>query len=137
MKSRGSLGRFAALALLGCVALAAGASPHFEQAVVSDRKGGEPMSTFAPDTAKIFLGGKLVEMKAGSTVKTTWIAEKTDVAPPNYVINAYEGKAGAGTSSASFSMSRPTKGWPTGLYRVEVSIDGQTVHRQPFSIESR
>jgi uncharacterized RDD family membrane protein YckC len=82
------------------------ASPRYADLVLSDANGGDPKSTFKPQTAKVFLKAKLVDVPAGSKVKSDWVAVKTDVAPPNYKIDSVELNVGPGMTSTSASPPR-------------------------------
>lgn len=110
------------------------ASPRYADVVLSDSKGGKAMSTFNPQTAKIFLHAKLVDVPTGSRLKSDWIAVKTKVAPPNYRIDGAELKVGALTNNVDFSMSRPNAGWPEGDYRVALFIDDKPAGNVKFRI---
>lgn len=110
------------------------ASPRYADVVLSDSKGGKAMSTFNPQTAKIFLHAKLVDVPTGSRLKSDWIAVKTTVAPPNYRIDGAELKVGALMNNVDFSMSRPNAGWPEGDYRVALFIDDKPAGDVKFRI---
>lgn len=121
-------------ATLGVVS-GAWAEPRFAQTILSDREGGASMRIFSTATPAIHLVAKLSEVAPGSMVKATWVAEKTDAAPPNYVIRSSEAKTGANTASATFTLAKPGGGWPTGSYRVDLFIDGQAAGKVPFIVE--
>jgi hypothetical protein len=110
------------------------AEPRFENVVLSDEKGGAAKKVFAPNTTKIFVDTKLADVKAGSKLKAVWIAEKTKVAPPDYQIDSTELTVGSLMNLATFSLSKPTAGWPTGDYRVELSINGKAAGTVRFSV---
>ncbi|MGZ5092194.1 MAG: hypothetical protein ACXWCY_09065 [Burkholderiales bacterium] len=67
-------------------------------------------------------------------LKAAWIAEKTQAAPPNYLIDSVELTVGPLMNSASFAMSKPNAGWPLGDYRVELSINRKLVNTVRFKI---
>jgi hypothetical protein len=115
-----------------CVA----ASPRYTEMVLSDARGGAAKSTFKPDTAKIYLHAKLTDVPRGSTVKSEWIAEKTKVAPPNFKMDASELKVGPMINSVDFNMSKPTKGWPPGDYRIDLFIDGKPAGKVKYKVEN-
>ncbi len=113
----------------------AAASPRYADLVLSDAKGGSAKSTFKPDTAKIFLHAKLVDVASGSTAKSDWIAEKTQVAPPNYKMDSVELKIGPMINNVDFNMSGPTKGWPPGDYRIDLFIQGKPAGNMKYKVE--
>jgi hypothetical protein len=110
------------------------AEPRFENLVLSDARGGAAKKVFTPNTAQIFLTARLADVKSGSKLKGVWIAEKTKVTPPNYQIDSTEMTVGSLMNLATFSLSKPTAGWPTGDYRVELSIDGKPAGSVRFSV---
>jgi hypothetical protein len=108
--------------------------PRFENLVLSDAKGGAAKNVFRPNTARIFLTTSLADVKSGSKLKGVWIAEKTKVAPSNYQIDSTEMTVGRLMNLATFSLRKPKAGWPTGEYRVELSIDGKPASTVRFSV---
>jgi hypothetical protein len=131
------LARFTAgLLLLGAVGLLGAPSvearPHYGKVVLSDDKKTDK-SVFKPDTAALYVVATLVDVPEGTVVKAVWIAEKTQVAPPNFVIDKAEMKGGGSYDQATFNLSKPNAGWPLGDYRVELYIAdklAQTLHFQ-------
>ncbi len=109
-------------------------SPRYSDMVLSDVQDGAAKGTFAPQTAKIFLRTKLVDVPSGSRVKSDWIAEKTQVAPPNYKIDSVEMKVGPMGNSANFNFSKPTAGWPLGDYRIDLFIDDKPAGQVKFKV---
>ncbi|MBN2495031.1 MAG: hypothetical protein JXR96_10605 [Deltaproteobacteria bacterium] len=103
------------------------------------------------DPKTVFVGEKLPMLRGvyeqdrglalGTQVKIRWIAvDCGQAAPPNTVINEtlltednLISKL-ATRWTASFSLKRPTKGWPPGAYRVEVFIGPDQVGAQDFEI---
>ena len=123
------------LLLLTAVPALAG-EPHIGQVVVTDSDNGkDSLESFATDTAKIFVHAQLVEMADGTKVGAAWIAEKTEVAPPNFRIDGSELTVASTDNVANFSLSKPNAGWPVGDYRVELSIDGKSAGVARFKIE--
>jgi hypothetical protein len=110
------------------------ASPHYTDLVLSDTRDGPAKASFKPQTAKIFLRSKIVDVPAGSTVKGAWIAEKTKVAPPNYKIDEKEMKAGGAVNEITYSISKPNANWPEGDYRVDLFINGAAAGNVKFRI---
>ncbi|MDR3385647.1 MAG: hypothetical protein P4L92_01235 [Rudaea sp.] len=126
----------ALLALLLVTAAYAGA-PHYADLKLSDSEDGDAMESFAPDTAKIFLHAGLVDVASGSKLSSTWIAEDTGgVAPANYKIDSVTLNVGMLTNVATFSLSKPTAGWPVGKYRVDLFIDGKASGTVHFKVEA-
>jgi len=111
------------------------ASPRYADLVLSDSKGGNAKSTFKPQTAKIFLNAKLVEVPTGAKVKSEWIAVDTGgAAPPNYRIDSVEMTVGPLINNVDFNFSKPTAGWPVGDYRIDLFIDGKPAGNVKFKV---
>jgi hypothetical protein len=108
--------------------------PRFENLVLSDERGGAAKNVFKPNTGQIFLAASLADVKSRSKLKGVWIAEKTRAAPPNYQIDSTEMTVGRLMNLATFALSKPTAGWPTGDYRVELFINGKPAGTVRFSV---
>ena len=89
---------------------------------------------FAPDTPRIVLNAELRNVANGAVVRGEWIAEKTDVAPANYMIDGAEIKRTPFVNVAHFSISRPDAGWPVGAYRVDVFVSGKLAKSVRFRV---
>ena len=112
---------------------AAGA-PRYEDVVLSEAKDGKAASAFRPATPKLFVRATLADVPAGSKVKGEWIAVKTNVAPPNYRIDAAELTVGKGMTRVDYTMSKPNNGWPEGDYRVDMYINGKKASEVKFKV---
>jgi len=131
----------AAMLLLAMLAFAGGVpgdawagSPRYSDVVLSDTEDGPAKSTFKPDTPKLYIRTKLVDMPTGTKLKGDWIAEKTKVAPPNYKIDSVELRVGTLMNAAKFSLSKPNAGWPEGEYRTDLFIDGKPATQVKFKV---
>ena len=118
---------FAAVASLVFLSTASADSPkgHFNTAYTTDNRDTHAeRSTFATDTAKVYVGYSLAEVNPGSKIKIVWTAEKVDGVQENSKITDSETIASS-MVAGMFSYSKPPKGWPTGTYRVDLCIDGR------------
>lgn len=100
-----------------------------------------PTRRFTPDIPEINAALVTNTIPQSPRATVVWIAEDTGgAAPPNYRIASKDLElSGAALKAAtnvtvSGSLSRPTKGWPIGSYRVEVHMDGKIVATEKFSI---
>jgi len=91
--------------------------------------------TFAPDTAKISVFVELLTPKVGDKIEAKWIAVKTSGAAPGYVIDTSVTPVTAGVQEVDSHLSKPTAGWPTGDYKVDVSVNGQLAKSVPFTVK--
>jgi uncharacterized RDD family membrane protein YckC len=112
----------------------AAASPRYTDVVLSDSRDGGAKGTFAHDTPKIYLRAKLADVPSGATVKGVWIAEKTQVTPPNYKIDEKEMKVFPMMNEVTYSLGKPNAGWPEGEYRVDLFIAGKPVKKVKFRV---
>jgi hypothetical protein len=105
-----------------------------EQVSQPDMKAVGVKSSFAADAPEVHVLVNLDGIKAGSTIKCIWISVDA-ISTPNYEINSAELKfEKSGLGNAHFSLSKPTKGWPAGNYKVDVLLDGAPLTSVGFSI---
>jgi hypothetical protein len=111
-------------------------STHITQAMTFPGDGDVPPQTaFARNTPKILLGLAVRDVKPGDNLTTTWVAENTDGAAPNYTIASIAIPLGS-SPTVSSSLSKPDAGWPRGQYRVDVSHNGGPVEfSQRFTVK--
>jgi hypothetical protein len=94
-----------------------------------------PTNKFTPDTAVIHAVAKIKNGKPGTKVTATWISIDA-ISTPNYEINSAQlTLEEEGTVNAHFELSKPTKDWPAGNYKVDVFLDGMKVGSAPFSVK--
>ena len=111
------------------------AAVTLDDLVLSDKKRGDPMTTFKPATAKVFVVARVKDPADGDKVKAEWIADKAEGAPPNYRIDQTELRLQKNSNEVTFSMSKPTKGWPVGAYHVDISVNGKVVKKISFEVK--
>lgn len=109
--------------------------PRFATVVLTnDKESTVSKTSFTPDTPKVYAVFTLADVPSGTTVKSVWIAEQTEVAAPNYRLDEASLTMGGSVTSGNFSFSRPTSGWPPGEYRVELYIGDRLGHTARFQI---
>ena len=124
------------LALFAISAGVAHAGDHIGRTAFAIGDDGKEMLTvFATDTPKIVLHVELKDAEVGAKVGAVWIAVKTDAAPANYKIDASTLTLDTVENEVTFSLSKPTAGWPVGTYQVELSYNGTAEKAAPFSVE--
>ena len=67
----------------------------------------------------------------GSRYRGVWIAETVDGINGEQVIDSAEIEPGS-LPVVIFTLRKSKGDWPPGLYRLEISADGQLVHRERF-----
>jgi hypothetical protein len=103
--------------------------------VTSDYQPVEPTNVFTTDASKIYLAFTTTDLPPDSMLSSVWIAEKVDAdVPPNYVIDRADLKV-SGSQSGDFSLTRPTAGFPTGSYRVDLYLSGTLIGSYAFTIK--
>lgn len=91
-------------------------------------------TVFSPDTAVIVLRAEMIDMPVGTKLSATWVAMKAEGAPENYEIGSADLEIKQASHKASFTLSKPDKGWPVGDYKVSLSINGQVATSLHFKI---
>jgi hypothetical protein len=120
---------------LALATAALAAEPHYGNPVfTADADSKLAREDFATDTPKIYLHVQLEDVAQNTKLSAAWIAEKTDAAPANYKIDSAELTATEGMNEATFSLSKPTAGWPAGNYRVDLSINGKIAASGNFTV---
>ena len=73
---------------------------------------------------------------ANCTLKGVWVSVDA-ISIPNYEIDSAEVKVERkGSATGHFSLSRPTNGWPTGNYRLDIYADSQLLGSKNFPISA-
>ena len=126
----------AMIGLLLLASFAFAANGRFGETTLAVEGSTKAQTVFTPDTPKIVLHAKILDMPAGTKLTAAWIAVKTDVAPANYeIISAdVETKLTAASDDAEFFLTKPDAGWPMGDYKVDLSINGQVATSVSFKI---
>ena len=104
---------------------------------MSDEIEGDAMTTFTPDTFKIYALFKTKGAKNGDKIRGVLIAEDVgSVAPPNTKVLETKIDMEGDTEDGDFNFSKPTKGWPTGKYRVEIYLNDKLATTAKFSVNA-
>jgi hypothetical protein len=92
----------------------------------------QPKDVFGTETPKVYISYILGDVPHTAVLKAVWIAEKLAGVQENSKIA--ESKKAATYNNGQFSYSKPTKGWPTGTYRVELYIDDKLEKTVKFKV---
>ncbi len=96
----------------------------------------EPTNSFSPDTPKIHATFKTKGAEDGTKLRALWIAQDVgDEAPANSKIDEKTLTLPGDTDDGDFSLSKPTKGWPVGKYRLEIYADGDLATTLKFTVK--
>jgi len=75
--------------------------------------------------------------KVLTQLRGVWIAEDVGkVAPPNYKIDEAT-RAVPFANEGSFSLSKPSDGFPPGKYRLEIYIGNDLMKTVPFTVKTK
>lgn len=119
---------FAVLALGAAVALLGPAPSHAQQPAAVIQPMGMVLPNSLPKVTFYF------RAPAGTKLTGSFIAEDVGkAAPKNFTIDTATVTA-ADKMAATFTLARPTSGWPTGQYRLEVKHGDKLVHTERFMI---
>jgi len=124
-------------ALIGTVVLAAsGYAGAVEIEVrLATALNGESVTSFAPDTAKLFALCKTKGLQKGDELRGVWIADDVgEAAPKETRMDEKTLDADADMSNGVYSLSRPDNGWPPGSYRLEIYVDDALTKTVNFTI---
>lgn len=96
---------------------------------------GAATTEFAPDVAKIYARWQGSELQTGAKIKAVWIAEDVGtVAPPNYKVDEASLSVPEPDAAGTFTLGRPTSGWPVGKYRIEIYLGDELAETVKFTI---
>lgn len=95
----------------------------------------KPTTHFAPDAPKIYAFYIGDSVKAGDKIRAVWIAEDVgDAAPKGTKIDEATLTAASDNPKDAFSLTKPTKGWPLGKYKVEIYDNDKLAETLRFTI---
>ena len=102
----------------------------------AETPGGNAATPFPASTTKVVFAWKLRQGASGEPLGARWIAADTGgVAPPNRLISS--SKSEPGRTEGSFTLGKPTDGFPPGKYRVEIWQAGKKIFEEQFEITNR
>jgi hypothetical protein len=98
---------------------------------------GDPTTTFATNTPKLYAMFKTKGATAGDKIRGVLIAEDVgDAAPANTKVLEKTLDMEGDTDDGDFNFSKPTKGWPAGKYRVEIYVNDELATTAKFTIKA-
>jgi hypothetical protein len=97
----------------------------------------KPTTTFTADVPKIHAFWIGDALKKGDKLRAVWIATDVgDAAPKDTKIDEATMTVAKPDDKGAFSLSRPTKGWPVGEYRVEIYDGDELAETLKFTIQA-
>jgi hypothetical protein len=97
----------------------------------------KPATTFAPNVPKLYAFFRSTGTHEGDRLRGVWIAvDVGDVAPAKTKIDENTLTADQDDFYGAFSLSKPTKGWPAGKYRVDIYNGDELATSVKFTIKA-
>jgi hypothetical protein len=111
-------------------------NPKVEAAIAKD-KDTKPATTFSADIPKLYAFFRSKGTEKGDKLRGVWIAEDVgDAAPKQTKIDEATLTADEDDFYGAFSLTKPTKGWPAGKYKVEIYLGDELATTAKFSIKA-
>jgi hypothetical protein len=118
------------------VAQAHAGTSKIEAAIAVDQDT-KPATTFAANVSKLYAFFKSKGTHQGDKLRGVWIAEDVgDDTPKNYKIDEANLTADQDDFYGAFSLTKPTKGWPVGKYRVDIYNGDELATSVQFTIKA-
>jgi len=96
----------------------------------------EAVTSFAPDTAKIYAMFKTKGISKGDKVRGVLIADEVgDAAPAHSKVLETTIALEEDTSDGDFNFSKPKSGWPAGKYHVEIYVNEELATTAKFTVK--
>ena len=89
--------------------------------LTTDPEVGEPTAVFTPDQT-FYLVVELANAPDDTVLKSTWVAAAVEDVDPDFVIDEVE--ITTGLPIVTFDLANEYS-WPTGLYRVDLYLNGE------------
>ena len=119
-----------------CIAQVHAGKFKVEAAIAVDQDT-KPTTTFAANVPKLYAFFRTQGTHGGDKLRGVWIAEDVgDAAPKETKIDEATLTADQDDFYGAFSLTKPTKGWPVGKYRVEIYAGDDLATTAKFSIKA-
>jgi hypothetical protein len=107
------------------------------EAAIAKDKDTRPDTTFPADVPKLYAFFRTHGSEKGDKLRGVWIAEDVGAAAPKQTkIDEATLTADQDDFYGAFSLSKPTKGWPVGKYRVDIYAGDEVATSVKFTIKS-
>jgi hypothetical protein len=96
---------------------------------------GEVATEFPATIPKLFARWQGNGLAPHSNIRAVWIADDVgDAAPAGYKVSEASMTAAQPNSFGTFTITRPTKGWPVGKYHLQLYVNDAAAESVPFTI---
>jgi hypothetical protein len=136
MKGKFSILLAVAALIASTLACAAG-EPTLTNVRTAKDENGEQLSSVFSKTETIYVVGDLANGKQGNVISSKWMVESVEGYDAGYVIDSVDLTLDKDQFSYSinFYFTPPADGWPTGTYKVEISLNGTVNSTLEFTVE--
>jgi hypothetical protein len=129
--------RTLALSIAAVICASAHAGEVKVEAAIAVDKDTKPTTTFAANVPKLYAFFRTKGTEKGDKLRGVWIAEDVgDAAPKKTKIDEATLTADEDDFYGAFSLTKPTKGWPVGKYRVEIYRGDELATTAKFTIKA-
>src|ERR1700737_4032658 len=137
MRNTKALLKLIALVVTGLFVAQAHPGKMKVEAAVAVDEDTKPATTFTTSVPKLYAFFKSKGTHEGDKLRGVWIAEDVgEAAPKNTKIDEAALTADEDDFYGAFSLTKPTKGWPAGKYRVEIYAGDDLAATAKFSIKA-
>jgi hypothetical protein len=107
------------------------------EAAIAKDKDSKPAKTFPADVKKLYAFFRTNGTSKGDKLRGVWVAEDVgEAAPKETKIDEATLTADQDDFYGAFSLTKPTKGWPAGKYRVEIYAGDELATSVKFTIKT-
>jgi hypothetical protein len=124
------------IATLICATAIHAGEAKFE-AITAKDEDSKPTATFAANVSQVMAFFHSSGTSKGDKIRGVWIAEDVgDAAPANTKIDEATITADKDDASGGFKLSKPTKGWPVGKYKIDIYDGDELATTVKFTIKT-
>ncbi|MBC7282296.1 hypothetical protein [Hoeflea sp.] len=113
----------------------AASDASLSEVLLSLSKAGSPVETIRAADRRLYLTMRAENAAAKTRVRASLVVVHAGDVPDGYVVLEQELEVLDGMDALTYEFSGPDQGWPTGLYRIDLSINGRPAGNVPFGVE--
>jgi hypothetical protein len=137
MRNTKTLLKLTALVAAAAFVAQAHAGKFKVEAAIAVDQDTKPATTFVANVPKLYAFFKSTGTHEGDKFRGVWVAvDVRDAAPANTKIDEANLTADQDDFYGAFSLTKPTKGWPVGKYRVDIYNGDELATSVKFTIKA-
>jgi hypothetical protein len=107
------------------------------EAMMTAGPNGREITAYTADAPKLYAMFKTKGATEGDKIRAVWIADDVgDAAPKGTKIDEKSLNVQGDIDNGEFSLSKPTDGWPTGKYHLEIYVNDDLATKLSFAIKA-